>query len=205
MCSRTSSIRVSVSRRRRERASVVSAPFGFWGRVAGAVLGLLLVSCSSTQSAEPNAPRTGGEPIEFSFGTTQGDLFGSAATRGRATGVLFVTTFDLASQAQARFLNEVYKAHRPRPHVAAVVLEPPKHRVLAEAFRTSLGLDYPVALANPSTLSGDGPFGTILGVPTLVVLDREGRIAFRSTGAVSKDTMEAAFTAAEAGRMLPIP
>ncbi|HEY6726935.1 MAG TPA: TlpA family protein disulfide reductase [Polyangiaceae bacterium] len=178
----------------------------FWWRSAGAALGLaMLVACSPTPAAGPSAPQAEGDPIDFSFGTTEGELFGSAATRGRATGVLFVTTFDLASQAQARFLNEVYKAHVPRPHVVAVVLEPPKHRVLAEAFRTSLGLDYPVALANPTTLSGDGPFGTILGVPTLVVLDREGRVAFRSTGAVPKDTMDAAFTAAQAGRVLPIP
>ncbi|HEU5076670.1 MAG TPA: TlpA family protein disulfide reductase [Polyangiaceae bacterium] len=162
-------------------------------------------ACSGTPAAGPAAPMTEGAPVVFSFGTTEGELFGSATTRGRSTGVLFVTTFDLASQAQARFLNEIYKAHEPRPHVAAVVLEPPNHRVLAEAFRTSLGLDYPVALANPSTLAGGGPFGDILGVPTLVVLDRDGRVAFRSTGAVPKDTMDAAFTAADAGRVLPIP
>lgn len=179
---------------------------GYWQRSVGVLLGLAaLGGCSAAPAMGPSAPRTEGEPIVFSFGTTEGELFGSADTRGRSTGVLFVTTFDLASQAQARFLNEVYKEHEPRPNVAAVVLEPPNHRVLAEAFRTSLGLDYPVALENPTTLSGDGPFGTIVGVPTLVVLDREGRVAFRSTGAVPKDTMDAAFTAADAGRVLPIP
>lgn len=184
----------------------MAASLGCWWPRAGAAVGLaVLVACSSTPAAGPSAPRTEGDSVDFSFGTTEGELFGSAATRGRATGVLFVTTFDLASQAQARFLNEIYKAHRPRPHVVAVVLEPPKHRVLAETFRTSLGLDYPVALANPTTLSGDGPFGTILGVPTLVVLDRDGRVAFRSTGAVPKATMDAAFTAADAGRVLPNP
>jgi len=174
---------------------------------AGLILGGLAaaVACGRASAGGPNAPETEGEPVSFSFGTTEGELFGSTDTRGRATGVLFVTTFDLASQAQARFLNEIYKEHRPRPHVAAVVLEPPKHRVLAEAFRTSLGLDYPVALANPSTLSGDGPFGSIAGVPTLVVLDRTGRVAFKSTGAVPKATMDAAFAAADAGRVLPIP
>lgn len=182
------------------------APLRLWWSRAGVALWLAtLAACSSAPAAGPSAPRTEGDPIEFSFGTTEGELFGSAATRGRSTGVLFVTTFDLASQAQARFLNEIYKVHRPRPHVVAVVLEPPKHRVLAEAFRTSLGLDYPVALANPTTLSGDGPFGTIIGVPTLVVLDRDGRVAFRSAGAVHKDTMDAAFTAADAGQVLPIP
>ena len=176
-----------------------------WRRIGPALGFVALAGCSGSPAAAPGSPKTQGEAIVFSFGTTEGQLFGSASTRGRSTGVLFVTTFDLASQAQARFLNEVYKQHDPRPHAAAIVLEPPNHRVLAEAFRTSLGLDYPVALANPTTLSGDGPFGTIVGVPTLVVLDRDGRLAFRSTGAVPKDTMDAAFTAADAGEVLPIP
>jgi len=188
------------ARPRRGRARCVAARYGrlLWG-LAG------LTACSASPAPGPTAPKTEGDPIVFSFGTIEGELFGSADTRGRATGVLFVTTFDLASQAQARFLNEIYKEHQPRPNVAAVVLEPPNHRVLAEAFRTTLGLDYPVALANPSTLSGDGPFGGIAGVPTLVVLDRDGRLAFKSAGAVPKDTMDAAFTAADAGQVLPIP
>jgi hypothetical protein len=177
-----------------------------WVRWAGCVACLLaLAACAENSALGPNAPNTEGDPVVFSFGTTEGELFNSVATRGRSTAVLFVTTFDLASQAQARFLNEIFKDHRPRPHVAAVVLEPPIHRVLAEAFRTSLGLDYPVALANPSTLSGDGPFGRIFGVPTLVVLDATGRVAFRSMGAVPKATMDAAFTAADAGQILPNP
>jgi hypothetical protein len=143
------------------------------------------------------------KPIEFAFGTTQGELFDSSGTRGRSTVVLFVTTFDLASQAQARYLNELLREHTPRANGGVVVLEPPKHRVLAEAFRTSLGLAYPVALANPKTLVGEGPFGSIDGVPTLIVLDRQGRPVFRHTGAVSKRLMDEALSAADAGQVLP--
>jgi hypothetical protein len=187
-------------------AVVMVGPGRYWWLRASCVACLLaLGACAEKPGIGPAAPKTKGDPVGFSFGTTEGELFGSAETRGRSTAVLFVTTFDLASQAQARFLNEVFKEHQPRPHVAAVVLEPPIHRVLAEAFRTSLGLDFPVALANPTTLSGDGPFGRILGVPTLVVLDATGRVAFRSAGAVPKKTMDAAFTAADAGQMLPTP
>jgi hypothetical protein len=143
------------------------------------------------------------EPVDFAFGTTQGELVDAASTRGRSTVILFVTTFDLASQAQARYLNELLREHTPRANGAAVVLEPPKHRILAEAFRTSLRLSYPVALANPATLAGNGPFGAIDAVPTLVVLDRRGRPVFRNTGAVSKQQMDAALSAADAGRVLP--
>lgn len=162
-----------------------------------------VVGCAPPTKGPAPSARVLGEPIHFVFGTTEGDLFDSESTLGRATAVLFVTTFDLASQAQARYLNEVVREHRPRANAGAVVLEPPKHRVLAEAFRTSLELVYPVALANPATLSGDGPFGRIDGVPTLVILDRSGRPVFRSTGAVTKQRMKAALRAADRGRGLP--
>ena len=190
---------------RRELASGAPPTRLWWRRVACVACLLTLGACAETHALGPAAPNTKGDPVVFSFGTTEGELFSSVETRGRSTAVLFVTTFDLASQAQARFLNEIFKEHEPHPRVVAVVLEPPVHRVLAEAFRTSLGLDYPVALANPTTLSGDGPFGEIFGVPTLVVLDTSGRVAFRSTGAVAKKTMGAAFTAADAGQILQAP
>ena len=171
------------------------------------VIGIVFVgwglACATPSATAPEAPRAQAEPIEFAFGTTQGALFDSSSTRGRSTLILFVTTFDLASQAQARYLNEVVREHRPRANAGAVVLEPPKHRILAEAFRTSLGLVYPVALANPSTLAGTGPFGDIGGVPALVVLDKRGRPVFRSRGAVSKDQMQDALRAADEGRVLP--
>jgi len=169
-----------------------------------ALFGVAL-GCAHPLPDEPEAPGPRSQPVRFAFGTTEGELFDSSSTRGRSTAILFVTTFDLASQAQARLLNEVLREHTPRANGGAVVLEPPKHRVLAEAFRTSLNLRYPVALANPDTLNGSGPFGRLEGVPTLVVLDREGRPVFRSTGAVSKKVMDAALGAADAGRVLPNP
>ena len=43
--------------------------------------------------------------------------------------------------------------------------------LLADAFRSSLSLDYPVALADDETRAGSGPFGFVARVPTLVVLD----------------------------------
>jgi len=162
------------------------------------------VACGGSPAggADPESPDAR-EPIEFAFGTIEGTIFDSASTRGRSTAVLFVTTFDLASQAEARYLNELLREHTPRANAGVVVLEPPKHRVLAEAFQSSLGLTYPVALANPSTLSGQGPFGVIDGVPTLVVLDRDGRPVFRSSGAVSKQQMSRALRAADSGEVLP--
>lgn len=141
--------------------------------------------------------------MRFNFGTTEGKLFNSDTTRGRSTAILFATTFDMASQAQAKHLDEVVRSHKPRANAGVVILEAPKYVVLAEAFRTTLGLSYPVALADPATLAGDGPFGRIEGVPTLVVLDREGRPLLKRLGLMGPELMEQALSAADRGQTLP--
>jgi hypothetical protein len=130
--------------------------------------------------SEPAAPV--GAPIEFAFGTPDGGELSSEGTRGRATAILFLTTYDLASQLVAQRLESVVHSHVPRANAGAVVLEAPKYVALAEAYKSSLGLSYPVAMADTFTLTGGGPFGSINQVPTLVVLDRSGREVWRKTG-----------------------
>lgn len=101
--------------------------------------------------------------------------------------MLFVATFDLASQGMARTLNDLARFHRPRINVLAVTLEAPKYAMFAETFRSSLGLSYPVAIADQKTRSGRGAFGATVAVPTLVVLDQQGRPVFSQAGAVAKE------------------
>jgi len=147
---------------------------------------------------EPPAPRRG-PPVEFSFGTTQGALLSSASTRGRVTALLFVTTYDLASQLEARQLDAVLRRHRPRANAGAIVLEAPKYAMLADAFRSSLELSYPVALADDATRLGGGSFGHIDRVPTLIVLDREGRLVVRKPGLATREQISSALAAAQRG------
>jgi len=112
--------------------------------------------------------------------------------RGRATVIAFVTTFDLASQAQARFVSGVLQRHVPRINAAAVVLEPVANAPLVLAFTDALRLPYPVAWGDAETLVGRGPFGDVHAVPTTVVLDREGRLAWKRVGLVQEDELGAA-------------
>ena len=106
-------------------------------------------------------------------------------------------TFDLASQLMARRLNETIRRHAPRANAGAVILEAPNHGPLAEVFRQSLGLVYPVAMADSlGTLEG-GPFGVVDRVPTLVVLDRSGRQRFRRSGVLTLEELDEALRAAE--------
>ena len=130
------------------------------------------------------------------FGTPQGEEFGSATTRGRVTALLFVTTYDLPSQIMAKRLDVVVRQHRPRANAGAVVLEEPDHAPLADVFRTTLELGYPVAMT--TELDGQqGAFGVIDAVPTLVVLDARGREIVRRIGNLSEEEIEEALRSAE--------
>ena len=104
--------------------------------------------------------------------------------------IAFLTTYDLASQAEARFLNGIAKRHGPTVHAAAVMLEPPDNRPLVVAFRDALKLEYPVAMADALLIAGEGPFGDVHAVPSTVVLDSEGRLVWSRVGLSKEDEIE---------------
>ncbi|NLE86491.1 MAG: TlpA family protein disulfide reductase [Myxococcales bacterium] len=164
------------------------------GSGRGVVLALCLVGCgaSTGEAAGPvdPAPVQRGAPVSYAWGTTDGRVVSSEELRGRATVLLFVTTFDLASQAEAKHLEDLYRTHKPRINAVAVVMEAPKYAPLARSFAEVLGLSYPVALADDATRQGRGPFGVISSVPSWVILDRDARPVFAHAGVVSLRQIE---------------
>lgn len=158
----------------------------FWGGALGAFFCLSLGACAGAHGGEPSQPATleRGRAVSYAWGTTDGGVVSAEALHGRATVLLFVTTFDLASQAQAKHLEDLYRTHKPRINAVAVVMEPPKYAPLASSFAEVLGLSYPVALSDDATRRGEGPFGVVSSVPSWVVLDRQGRPVFAHAGAI---------------------
>jgi hypothetical protein len=166
-------------------------------RAAAALLAaLLLAACSSEPRPPTVATAARSAPIEFAYGTPSGETFSSRNTRGRVTAILFVATFDLTSQLMARRLDEVVRRHTPRVNAGAVALEAPNDAPLVDVFKSSLGLSYPVALANSTGFDQPTPFGKLDQVPTLVVLDTRGREVARAQGVVSERELDAALSAA---------
>jgi hypothetical protein len=104
--------------------------------------------------------------------------------------LLFLTTYDHASQLMARQLKAIMHSRRPRINVGAIVLETPKYSILAPVFKQSLELDYPVVMADDATLRGLGPFGAVRRVPTLIVLDGRGRRVRSEEGYVAPRQIE---------------
>jgi hypothetical protein len=177
--------------------SPVSCRRRSWPAVV-AVVGQLHCACGgpappAAASAVVGAKAT---PIGFVFETTEGESFDSRTTRGRGTALLFVTTYDLASQVEAKRLDRVVRRHSPPVNAAGIVLETQRYAVLADAFRTSLSLSFPVCLADAGTLRGKGPFGRLTRVPTIVVLDRSGVEIWRKEGQASSREMGQALTRA---------
>jgi hypothetical protein len=132
------------------------------------------------------------EPITFRFPPSGDDVVSSETMHGRATALAFITTYDLVSQLVVRRLGEVIVRFTPRANAAAVVLEAPQYIELLPAYRESLSLPFPVVMADFATQQGRGHFGNITSVPTLVVLDRNGREVGRHRGPLSAEEIEAA-------------
>jgi hypothetical protein len=122
--------------------------------------------------------------VSFDYPAIGGARLSSESTRGRATVMVLITTYDLGSQVVLRELVELARIHEPRINVGVVVLEPPRNAPLVQAFSEMLELPFPVALADAATLEARGPFGDVGSVPTLVVLDPSGVETWREAGVV---------------------
>jgi hypothetical protein len=132
-------------------------------------------------------------PVDFAFESLDERLVSADATRGAPTVIAFVTTSSLSSQAQVDFLVAMAKHDvdptapaKDRVHYAVVALESNENREIVALYQKALSIPFPVALADPQTLAGTGPFGDVSAVPVTVLLDRAGRVVWRSDGRVVK-------------------
>jgi hypothetical protein len=158
-----------------------------------ALAAITAISCGSpAPSVEAPAsslpPR--GARIQFEFTTIDDKPLSTETLAGRISVIGFIATYDARSQGQARFLEDLLRRHKPRLNVAVLVLEPAENKPLVEAFTSSLGLSYPVAFADAATIAGTGPFTGLHHVPSVVILDRQGKEAWRYFGLVEASALE---------------
>ena len=147
-------------------------------------LGPLMINlCCALEPTGKSARSFAGQPIPaWVFATPDGLPYTSDNALGRTTVVLFLTTYDPASQIAATRLNLELQQLKRRVNALGVALEPPNHAILVGVFHDSLHLSYPLLMPDPATLAGYGPFGAIDVVPTCVILDSSGRQIWRGTG-----------------------
>jgi hypothetical protein len=128
-------------------------------------------------------------PVTYAFDTLDERPVSSAAHRGKPTVLAFVTTGDIVGQAQVDYLVAMAKNDGAKVNYALIALHPRKEIMLVEAYMSALKIEFPVALGDPSVMTPQGPFGEISAVPTIVVLDREGKIAWKHTGLAKSDEL----------------
>ncbi|WP_394837857.1 TlpA family protein disulfide reductase [Pendulispora rubella] len=139
------------------------------------------VGVSTVQSTERKAP------VRFEYDSLDERPVSSAAMKGKLSVIAFITTWDLSSQAQVDYLVPMSKRDGDQVAYALVALQPRRDRELIELYRTKLGVTFPVALGDAETISGSGAFGDVHAVPTVIILDREGRVVWRNVGLVKAD------------------
>lgn len=157
------------------------------------VLAAALPACGGSSDATkgPEAPPgvsvpPASGPVTFSFDSLDDRPVSSEVSRGKPAVLAFVTTGSLPSQAQVDFLVTMSGNDGDKVFYAIVSLDPRENRELVEIYRKSLGIKFPVAMADEGTRAGTGPFGDVKAVPVTILLDRLGRVVWRVDGRVAK-------------------
>ena len=158
---------------------------------------LPLLACSTSHLPPTAGPRPKGPVLSYSIPSLTGQPIDSNTHRGRATALLFITTFDVFSQAEAARLEDLFRSHEPRINAAAVIMEPPKNLELAQAFVNVLHLSYPVGMADQRELSRQGVLGEIATVPAWLFLDPKGHLVATGLGSLSLSELKSAVDQAQ--------
>jgi hypothetical protein len=167
-----------------------------WRSAIAAAFACMLAGCGPKEDSGPpvsvstkadELPPPSGKAAVYEFDSLDERPVSSEAMRGKPTIIVFVSTGDIVGQAQVSYLVHMAKADGDRVNYAMVALHPRKEIVLVEAYSRTLGVEFPVALGDSSATHATGPFGEIPAVPTLVLLDRGGRLVWKHTGLVKHD------------------
>ena len=149
------------------------------------------------EAAPASAPH--GPPIAYRFESLDDRPVSLEGLRGRAAVLAFLTTYGDASTLQARYLKKVLAEHVPRVNAAAVFLEPIENRPLVRLFRDFHRLPFPLAMGDTDSVAGKGPFVGIDTVPSVVVIDQDGREVWRKVGVASEGELDSALRDAQRG------
>jgi len=170
-------------------------------KVGGALLAALVAVATAAVGCGPKAaPAPVGtsdkpgaafpdRPVTYAFDTLDERPVSSSAHRGRPTILAFVTTGDIVGQAQVDYLVAMAKNDGAKVNYALIAMHPRKEIMLVEAYMSALKVEFPVALGDASAMAPQGPFGEIAAVPTIIVLDRDGKIVWKHTGLAKADEL----------------
>jgi thiol-disulfide isomerase/thioredoxin len=158
---------------------------------AAVFLSLLAVSCKDGASAgkaangAPSKPAAVGSPADFQLSSLDGRKLGPKSFAGQVVVVDFWATWCMPCRLQAEILEPLYRDLKGRgvQFLAANVGETPDE---VKKFLKEKPFPYPVLLdpdQEVATRMG------LLGLPTLMVVDKKGKISYLQTGIADGDTL----------------
>jgi hypothetical protein len=158
---------------------------------------LLSFSCAAigcSGAARPDV-RFNAPPIELGLQMADRKHLELADLRGQPVLLFIFTTFDDASQLALAPLERVLK--RPgSPQALGIAVQPDPQQLLP-LYRDALAVSFALGFDPANTVVGGGSMlGPIATVPTYILLDAEGRISARHTGAMSQAELESFLAAA---------
>jgi cytochrome c biogenesis protein CcmG/thiol:disulfide interchange protein DsbE len=163
-----------------------------WRPFAGVllILTILLAACggSDPQSASSDLRgiNVGNKALDFTLSSLDGDEFSLSDYQGDVVLVNFWATWCAPCQAEIPDFEAVYRSHKDRGFVILGVNQQEAPQVI-EPFVAELEMTYPVLLDPRGDLMKDY---RILGMPTSLLIDREGVIQLRHTGIMTASELE---------------
>lgn len=156
---------------------------------------LLLVALSLVGCGAGEPVAGGGDPLpEFRLASLAGEQMGNAELAGKVVLLDFWATWCAPCHLQADILRELYPevSGRGVEFVAIAVGEPED---VVRDFVAEHPFPYPALVDPEDEMSAKL---RILGLPTLIVVDREGKIVYRNLGISDRQALLAAFERAGA-------
>jgi len=153
--------------------------------VAALAGSLLLLSCGRGSTAARGPVPKAGSKAEFRLKTLEGRALGPKDFGGQVVVVDFWATWCMPCRLQAQILEPVYRDYKGRgvQFLAANVGE---ESDTVKQFLKEKPFPYPVLLDPKQSVATD--LG-VLALPTLMVIDKQGKISYFQSGIADGDTL----------------
>ena len=167
------------------------------------LLGLVLAAVAATglfltwrrPAAPPAVTAAGGAAPAFRLASLEGRQLGPADFPGQVVVIEFWATWCVPCHLQAEVLAEVHAGQRGSA-VQFLAVSVGEEEGTVRAFTDKKPFAYPVLLDTANEVADSFEVFTL---PTIVVLDRQGRVVLKESGLVDARTIEKAVVGALAG------
>ncbi len=151
-----------------------------WFGIAALMIILAMLSCSETPQAPVSTKTVEGKAQDFMLKDLKGGKFLLSAQQGKPVLLIFATTWCPTCRSEIPRYKKIYETYDGRGLVVANVnIQEPSEKV--SRFAEKYQLPYKVLLDETGRVA---EAYRVVGVPTMILIDRDGRILSRQSQAI---------------------